>query len=384
MNTDHPDSRRTASEIRAIEAERAKQPLPAAWVYVESTANGGVFRQGSPPRRVQRAAGFRIQRRPRLRPQDRESFCPESGEHDLQAQQIRKISERLLGAHGDNIRQGSEIKDLENALLLMTAGRDVDRSEHQEVVKTYQTRVDSLVEQCNQLQAGCTRLKEQRNEARAEIHACQTRIVQLRQEAFPVDLENVRLKQELQCATKQRDEYKEHADRNRTGRVTAENELRRLQLSAPGVALAWKDTADERLDQIRRLQEEIRALNNKQANQPMEIQPEEVQISKIRACVDGKYYTLEDLCKEHSALKADYNKIQNQPIQVLPDINVSIAAKQVEQRDVLIKALHLECGLATGAGPRTEGSARHLNGHWTTPGRVEGVHGAQQRSDQTA
>lgn len=350
MNTDHPDSRRTASEINELNRQQTaahkiigcdigkccdESPRkPAAWLHVEASKNGwSVFVRAHPhggtaqPDYVFNNV-FDCARKiaDLLQP----TGCEPRQESDL----IAQLAQQGLVDGGTISGLREDLIKVQAALELMATGRDDDAREHQEAIKTYQERVESLVAQVNGYQGGCNRLKQQRNEARAEAYVARTEVAQLRSKLFPADLQVDELKRQLECACKQRDEMMEHADRNRAGRITAENHIRRLQAEmlteanrrAESEAQCadlrdrveeaikqrdhainrWREDnrlAEQRLARIRTLESEISELGKQLQNRRVSVDGFAPMDKGLRACVDGQLYTIDDLCKEHSELK---------------------------------------------------------------------------------
>lgn len=249
MNTDHPDSRRTASEINAQQQQRViagayqhadkKEParLPAAWLHVEAANNGwSIFVKARPGfgNVCVTQPDFVFNNVFDCARKVADLLQPTGSESRTESDLIAQLAQQGLVDGGTISGLREDLIKVQAALELMTAGRDQDRTEYQEVITRYQGRLETQEQTIKGYQAETDRLKQQRNEARAQVHEIQSQIAQLRQETFPQSLDVVRLTRELECACKQRDEMREHADRNRAGRVRAENELRQLKIDGMG------------------------------------------------------------------------------------------------------------------------------------------------------
>jgi hypothetical protein len=201
MNTDHPDTRRTASEINAMnDAAKSSPRLPAAWLRVEATRNGwGIYidNAGGPPQFVFNNVFDCARKIVSL-------LDPEQVNATLESDSIRRLSEGLLVEANRRADAEKALRLTRGDLELMTAGRDQDRGEHSESIQEYQ---------------------EQLRNACAEIES-----------------------------------HKQSADNNRRLRHAAQAALADYRASTSFTG-------------------------------------------ETKACVDGKIYTIDDLCKEHSDLK---------------------------------------------------------------------------------
>lgn len=174
-----------AASQRIDEISKPKKDLPAAWLQVEAANNGWIiYFRDRPGYGHSVQPDFVFNNVFDCARKIVNLLCPDKGEEELQAVQLRKLSERLMGAHGDNIRQGGEIRDLQHALDLMTAGRDQDRAESgeriQELLATQRDHEEKIAAMDSGFKAGVARLKQQRNDARAEVHALRRQITDLK------------------------------------------------------------------------------------------------------------------------------------------------------------------------------------------------------------
>lgn len=284
--------RQTASEIGGRFAGHACNPdtkpspaRPAAWLHVETAKNGwSVFVNDRPAfgRNVQPDFVFNdvvdcAQKIVTL-------LCPDKGEAELRGDEIRKLSDALLRWQGEVWTLKERVESLNNEIVLVAAGRDQDRAEHLETVQTYQARVDTLVKQLHD--AGDCREK-----AEADRDHWQRTGQGLAKDSVALRAEIHTLRTQLAEAQEDAEQWEETAEGWRKDNATA--------------------TAS-----IRVLNAEIAALNQRLQNSLSIIGRE------THACVDGKVYPIDDLCKAHSELTAEFQKLESELCGVRVDQSV--------------------------------------------------------------
>lgn len=333
MNTDHPDSRRTASEInetnrkqavvnaldsanqriddiqRHLDAVKPSPNLPAAWLHIESANNGwSIFVKDKPRFGANIQPDFVFNNVFDCARKIVNLLDPQKVDTTLESVTIKRLSEALLCRHGDNLAQASKIKELEEALLLMTAGRDQDRAEAKERCDEYQKRIEN--QKANLVNARMERyISVAPDDRDAMIKALHLECDSLRAQVHELKVQRDTYRQNLANLTTvynalvQESGHRLNRINDLEAELTASTARNNELINQREHALKrWREDnvlANNRLARIRELESEISALGKLLQS-----------TGRTMASVGGQLYTIDDLCKEHSALKEDYDKIQ--------------------------------------------------------------------------
>lgn len=213
---------------------KPKQPLPAAWLHVESSANGWcIFVRSHPMVSNTTRPDFVFNNVFDCARKVVELLQPGEFQEELEAQTIRKLSDALLIQHGNVAR-------LKEDLELMTAGREQDKTE--------------AIERCESYRRQALTEANRRADAEAKYRTAKDALdlMTARRESDAADL-----------------------------RETVET----YQARVNGL-----------VETLKQRDLEILALSRKLESAP--IAADEIPIREIRVCVEGKIYTIDELRKK--------------------------------------------------------------------------------------